>query len=120
MKISKTHRLILYSLGQFYRQLNQPLQQKPIELETSKIAFITFLLHSGIVTKQSRALYKNLEILEEKKLIAYNHRMIHFTDKGLQILIKIDAEVEMFLSIQKFFVKKVVKPRKKLQTKIRT
>jgi len=78
MKLTKTHRLILYALGQFYQQLNQPLKEKPLQLRTSKIAFVTFILHSGIVTKQGRALYKNLETLEKKNLITYDKRMIVF------------------------------------------
>ena len=58
MKLTKTQRLILYSLGQFYRRLNQPLQEKPVKVRTSKIAFIELLLSSEIISKQERALYK--------------------------------------------------------------
>ena len=115
MKLTKTQRLILYSLGQFYRQLNQPLEKKPVKLQTSKVVFITFLLHSGIVTKQERALYKNLETLEGKKLIAYETRMIRFTDEGLQILEKINGEVEQFIKVKKFFLS-AKRPKRKLQT----
>ena len=107
MKLTKTHRLILYALGQFYLQLNQPLKEKPLQLRTSKIAFITFLLHSGIITKQERALYKNLEMLEQKRLITYENRMIRFTNAGIFILKKIDKEIEEFLKIKQFFSEKL-------------
>ena len=117
MKLTKTHRLILYALGQFYQQLNQPLKEKPLQLRTSKIAFITFLLHSGIITKHERALYKNLELLEKKKLITYDHRMIQFTEQGLDILEKIDSEIQQFVQIEEHF-RNTKKP--KLQTLIKS
>ncbi len=110
MKITKTQRLILYSLGQFYKQLNQPLEEKPVILRSSKIAFITFLLHSKIITKQTRALYRNLETLENKKLIMYDRKMIRFTDSGLKILNKINSEINQFLEIKEFF-KTAEKPK---------
>tara|TARA_Y100000034_G_C6892543_1_gene410892 strand:+ start:198 stop:554 length:357 start_codon:yes stop_codon:yes gene_type:complete len=118
MKLTKTHRLILYALGQFYQQLNQPLKEKPLQLRTSKIAFITFVLHSGIITKQGRALYKNLENLEEKKLITYDQRMIKFTELGLEILEKIKTEINQFVQIEEHFRRE--KPKSKLQTVIKS
>mgnify|MGYP003964176789 CR=1 FL=1 len=117
MKLTKTERLILYSLGQFYRQLNQPLEEKPVKLRTSKIVFITFLSHSEIITKTERALYKNLESLEKKKLIAYENRMIRFTDEGLKILEKIGGEIMQFVEIEKFFLR-TKKPSREFQTVI--
>ena len=117
MNLTRTHRLILYALGQFYLQLNQPLKEKPLQLRTSKIAFITFLLHSGIITKQERALYKNLEMLEEKNLISYDNHMIRFTEAGFKILEKIETEIKQFVQIEEHFRKE--KPKQKLQTVIR-
>jgi len=116
MKLTKTERLILFSLGQFYKQLNQPITSKPITLRTSKIAFITFLLHSEIITKQQRALYKNLEALELKKLISYDKKMIQFTEEGLVILDKINKEIEQFVMLKVFFRRN--KSNKELQTVI--
>ena len=115
MKITKSQKLILYALGHFYNQLNQPLA-KPLKLRTSKIAFITFLLHSSLVTKQERALYKNLEILEKKKLISYENKMIKLSSNGLDIYEKINSEIEQFVLLKDFFKKD--KPRRKLQTTI--
>ena len=116
MLITKTQRLILYSLGMFYRQLNQPLKEKPVKLQTSKVAFIELLLMSKIVTKQRRALYKNLETLEMKKLITYDNKMIRFTDSGLKILDKIETEIKQFYDVKDYF--SYARPRRKLQTVI--
>ena len=118
MKLNRTQRLILFSLGQFYRQLNQPLKEKPIKVHTSKIVFITFLLHSNIVAKQERTVYKNLESLENKKLIIYENRMITFTPLGLDIFNKIEKEIRQFVEIEDFF-KTTKGPKRKLQTVIK-
>ncbi len=117
IKITKTQRLILYSLGQFYQSLNQPLSEKHLRLRTSKITFIELLLSSGIVGKQERALYKNLETLEDKKLIEYFDRKVKLTEKGIKIMDKINKEVKQFTDVKEYF-KNVKKPKRKLQTTI--
>jgi len=118
MKLTKTQRLILYSLGQYYQQLNQPLEDAPIRLRTSKIAFIELILSSEVIAKQARALYRNLETLEDLKLIGYDNRMIKFTPQGLKILERINKEITQFIEIKKFF-RKAGKPKRKLQTVIK-
>lgn len=117
IKITKTQRLILYSLGQFYKSLNQPLTEKHLKLRTSKITFIELLLSSKIVSKQERALYKNLEVLEHKRLIEYDDRKIKLTEKGRKIIEKINKEVQQFVEVKEYF-KDVKKPKRKLQTTI--
>lgn len=118
MKLTKTQRLILYALGHFYTALNQPLVEKPVQVRTSKIAFIEHLLAAKIISKQERALYKNLETLEKKKLILYESRMIMFTELGLKELEKINKEISHFTALEKYFEQE--KPKGKLQTVIRS
>ena len=118
MKLNRSQKLILFALGQFYRQLNQPLKEKPIEVHTSKIVFITFLLHSKIVSKHERSVYKNLECLEKKKIILYDNKMITFTPLGLEIFEKIEKEINQFVEIEKFFMT-AKGPKRKLQSVIK-
>lgn len=117
MKLTRTQRQILYALRRFYESINQPLSEKHLSLKTSKIAFIELLLTSGIITKQERALYKNLEFLEQENLIKYDQRKISFTNNGIKILQKIDTEVQQFIAIREFF-KEPKKPKRRLQTTI--
>ncbi len=114
MKLTKTQRLILFALGQFYASLNQPLVEKPVQVRTSKIAFIEHLLQSKIVSKQERALYKNLETLEQKKLILYENRMIRLTEAGLTEVEKINREIKQFIELENYF--QLERPKRKLQT----
>lgn len=131
MPLTPTHKLILHSLGQFYRSLNQPLSEKPVRVRTSKIAFIELLLKSSLISKQERAVYRNLELLEQKKLIRYENRMIKFTERGLKELTKVqrelvDAEQKLqpYKDIEDYFQgdfqkgnsPKGEKPHRKLQT----
>jgi hypothetical protein len=103
MKLTKPERLALYALGQFYASLNQPLLDKNLRLRTSKITFIELLLSYEGISKQTRAVYKNLESLEKKKLIAYENRMVRFTKNGLLEFRKIGKEVREFVEIKKHF-----------------
>ena len=118
MKLTKPQRLILFALGQFYVSLNQPLVEKPVQIQTSKIAFIDHLLKAKIISKQERALYKNLERLENKKYISYENRMIMFTELGLKELENISKEIQQFINLDKYF--QLEKPKGKLQTTIRS
>ena len=118
MTLAKPQRLILFALGQFYASLNQPLVEKPVQMRTSKIAFIEHLLQSKIISQQERALYKNLETLEQKKLITYENKMIIFTEVGLKELEKINREIRQFFSLENYF--KDAKPKRRLQTVIKS
>ena len=117
MKLPPPQRLILYALGQFYLSLNQPLTQKPLQVQTSKITFIELLKQSTILTKQPRAIYKNLETLQQQKLITYNNHTIQFTPRGLQEFKKITLELLQMHMLEQFFAQH--KPKRKLQTMLK-
>lgn len=112
MPLSKPEKLILHSLGQFYLSVNQPLIEKPVRVRTSKIAFIELMLKSEAVRKQKRALYRNIESLEKRRLLKYENRMIAFTPKGLKELEKVRKEVKPFTEIEYYFQQGVKSPRK--------
>ena len=115
VKLTFPQKQILYALSQFYQSLNQPLVKTLLHLQTSKIAFIELLLDSKLLAKHERAVYKNLETLEKKKIIAYQNRMIRFTETGLKELQKIEKEVELYGKIGSYF-QTSKKPKRKLQT----
>jgi hypothetical protein len=117
MALTPVQRTILYSLGQFYLWLNQPLKEKHLQVKTSKIAFIEMILDSGIFSKHERAVYRNLEDLEKNKYIEYDKRRINFTERGIIELEKINQEIKQFSEIDNYF-KNAQKPKRKLQTVI--
>ncbi len=119
MKLTRTQRLILYALGHFYQSINQPLVEKPVKLQTSKITFIEHLMNAQIVSKQERALYKNLEMLENKKLIEYENNRIYFTELGIKEVQRINKEVRQCTDVDRYFQGAEL-PKRKLQTVMRS
>ena len=65
----------------------------------SKAAFIDLARAAGMVKKKERALYKNLESLEEKKLIMYNHKSLALTPKGQKAYERVLNELAPYLSV---------------------
>jgi predicted methyltransferase len=103
MALSKTQQRILYSLGQCYKKLNQPYQDKPLRVFVSKIAFIELIKQADFIQKQERALYKNLEILEKRKFIAYQDKKIRLTQRGQRLVNKIEKEIKPFVETRDFW-----------------
>lgn len=89
MNLANPEAFILFSLGKFHEQANKSLEGKPLKASMSKAAFIELAKQAGIAQKTERALYKNLEALEKRKLIAYNHKTLALTPKGHQEFRKI-------------------------------
>ena len=118
MALTKTQQRILYSLGQCYQRLNQPLKDKPVKIFISKIDFIQLVKQANFVKKKERALYKNLELLGKKKLIEYKDKKIKLTQKGQRIVNKIEKETKPFVLIRDFWDKEI-KSNRQLQTYIK-
>ena len=117
MSLTKTQQRILYSLGNCYQNLNLPYQDKPLKVLISKIHFIELIKKADFVKKQERALYKNLEILENKKLIEYRDKKIQLTQKGKRVFNKIEKEIKPFIRIREFWEQEI-KSDRHLQTYI--
>jgi len=103
VSLTRSQQLVLYSLGLCYQQLNKRFEDKSLEASVSKVAFIDMALSSGLFAKKARALYKNLETLEKKKLIAYEHKHIHFTQRGYVTFSRLVREVEPFVAQTEFW-----------------
>jgi len=112
--LTKTQKLTLYSLGECYDKLNKKFGDAPLQVFISKIGFIEVLLDSGLVEKKKRALYRNLESLEKKKLIFYENRNLRFTKRGFKQYDKIKKSLEPFLAVEKFL--KEIRTNRRLQS----
>jgi len=107
MALTNTQKRILYSLGQCHQKLNQPYQDKPLKVFCSKIAFIELLQQAEFVKKQPRALYKNLELLEKKKLLEYKEKKIKLTQRGNRIFNRIEKETKPYFNIKEFWHRRI-------------
>lgn len=115
MKVTKTQKQTLFYLGECLERLNKKFNNQPLKVSISKTAFIDIMLHSPLVDKQTRALYKNLEKLEKNKFTSYKNKELSFSKKGLNFYKKIKKEAEHYLKVQQFF-NKDIETNKKIQT----
>lgn len=84
-KLSKKHEFILYALLKYLQKLNKGFEDKPLEVSVSKIDFIKLIQDLEIVEKTQRGLYKNLQVLEKKKYLTYDNKLLKITEKGLKL-----------------------------------
>ena len=93
MKATKVQSFILYALGKWFEEANKKIQDKSLEVSISKALFIDMAKKAKFAEKQERALYKNLEILEKKKLVSYNNKELMLTNKGKKVYGKINDDL---------------------------
>lgn len=83
----------------YLEKINKRFSDKPLEASVSKIDFIKLLKELDIVDKTERSLYKNLEVLEKKKLIVYENRFLKLTSKGLKVCMQKEKEIYPYLKL---------------------
>jgi predicted transcriptional regulator len=101
MKSTKTQRFILYSLGKWFEEANKKIKNTSLAVSISKTSFIELVLNSGIAKKQKRAIYKNLEDLEKRKLINYKNKEMELTKKGKKLFKEIKADLKPYIIVYK-------------------
>jgi DNA-binding PadR family transcriptional regulator len=90
---------MLFSLGLCYEQFEARFADKPVSLVMSKADFIKLMQRAKIAHKKDRALYKNLQDLEEQRFIAYNNKSMTLTTKGQKVFLKLRKEMEPYLEV---------------------
>jgi len=99
MRLTSEQNFILFSLGKCYEEFNRRFKEAPVQIEMSKSHFIELARAAGMVQKKERALYKNLEDLEAKKLLSYDNKSLKLTARGDKnyraLLSKINPYVEV-------------------------
>ena len=98
--LTNVHKYILFALGCWYSEANRKIKDKNLEIAISKSLFIDMMMKSCLAGKKERALYKNLEELEKRKLIGYSNRNISLTKKGMREFEKIDNEISPYTNLK--------------------
>lgn len=99
MRLTKKLEFMLFSLGYFYEQANLRFKNKPLKIVISKRSFIDLIKRSEIVSKGERAIYRNLENLENKGYISYKNRVLRLTRKGKQKYINMKKIILPYLNL---------------------
>ena len=96
---TNVQKFILFTLGSWYLEANRKFSGIPVEILISKVTFIDLMLRSNLAGKQARALYKNLEDLEKRKLISYANRSLALTMKGQRLFERIYHELRPYVNV---------------------
>lgn len=117
MKTTRVQNFILFTLGRWFEEANKKIKSKSLKVSISKKTFIDLVKTAGFAKKQERALYKNLEILEKKKLIEYNNKELELTEKGIKLYDDINIRLKPFFNVfKKLESKNPIGYTKKVQT----
>ncbi len=116
MALSKKHKFVLYALYQYLNEANKLFTHQSLEMSVSKSIFIEALKKTKIADKSERALYRNLEILEKKKLLKYENKFLKPTEKGLKMFTGIQETVYPYLHAVDVIRKETLSMSKKAQT----
>ena len=117
MKATKVQKFILFPLGKWFEEANEKIKDRPLRVSISKTIFIELVKKAEFAKKQERALYKNLEILEEKKLIEYKNKGLELTKKGKKLYEEINKDLKPYFDVfSKLKEKDSISYTKKVQT----
>lgn len=97
--VTPVERFMLFVLGEFFTQACKRLDKAPLEISISKAEFISIVLKANMAAKKERALYKNLESLEFKGLIAYDSKNLRLTNKGKKTVGHIHSDLMPYFSV---------------------
>ena len=115
--VTSVERFILYSFWEFCSQANKKIDNKPLSLAVSKAEFITLIKNANITIKTERAVYRNLETLQEKKLVMYKDKSLRLTRRGQNVIKKINTELMPYLNIKDILkTESLLKHARKAQT----
>lgn len=99
MAATNVQKFILFTLGSWYLETQRRFASIPVNVVISKVTFIDLVMRAHFATKQARALYKNLEDLEKRKLISYENKSLALTPKGQKLFEKIYQELRPYVNV---------------------
>lgn len=119
MGLSKPQAFVLFALGRCYEECDRRFEGKPLSVNMSKKAFIELARAANMVQKGERAMYKNLEDLESKKLVSYDERSLKLTDRGEKHFQDLLSKVEPFVAVSLLLRSEDVLKYTKVQSKLK-
>lgn len=119
MELGVKARELLFILCEFMKKADSRFSSAPLKISISKAEFIDEIREMGLVAKQERAIYRNLEELEKGRCILYNkEKSLRISKRGLDQYQKIMADLERFGEIKKTLETKDVGFKRRIQAKL--
>jgi hypothetical protein len=100
MRVTKVQAFILFALGTCYAEFSRRFAGKPLAVSMNKIAFIELARKANITSKKERALYKNLEALEDLKLVSYDNKNLALTARGQKVFERVRMNLEPYINVK--------------------
>jgi hypothetical protein len=120
MRVGPKQIFILFALGQYYVEANKRLKGMPLEVVISKKVFIDIVKQSHIAEKKERALYRNLEVLEKRKLLSYQNHCLKLNPRGQKLFERLTKTYQPYLNLARVLEKTdIAKYTRKAQTVFR-
>ena len=116
MKLNKIEKVMLYALGRYYDVSSRAIPDNSLTIHLLKMVFIDFVRKVKLFEKSERAIYKNLEYLEKRKLVSYENKNLSLTERGAKEYREINEGLRPYFEVNSMIVKDQVKRSKKLQT----
>lgn len=119
MGLSRQQAFVLFALGRCYEECDRRFSGKSLVVNMSKKAFIELSRAAGMVSKGERAMYKNLEDLEQKKLISYDSKTLKLTERGGKHFQDVLTKIEPYLAVSMLLRSENVLKFAKVQAKFK-
>jgi len=119
MGLSKQQAFVLFALGRCYEECDRRFADKPLVVNMSKKAFIGLARAANMVSKGERAMYKNLEDLEGKKLVSYDGKSLKLTERGNNHFQDLLGKVEPYIAVSMLLRSENVLKYAKVQAKFK-
>lgn len=99
MPLTKVEAFMLFSVGLCHERFRERFADRPVSLALRKSEFIALARRAGVAHKKERALYKNMQALEEKRYLAYDGHALSLTHKGERAFARIRREMAPYLEV---------------------
>jgi len=100
MRVTRVQAYILFALGTCYEECSKRFAGKPLAVSMNKVAFIELARKAKITAKKERALYKNLEVLGDLKLVSYENKNLALTPRGQRVFERIKEDLAPYINVR--------------------
>jgi len=97
--LTRVQAFMLFSLGKAYEEFDARFAGRPVAFVMNKTDFIELVHKSHIATKKDRAVYRNLQSLEEQRYVSYHKKNLILTKKGAKEYERIRKETRPYLAV---------------------
>jgi hypothetical protein len=100
--VGKSSQYMLFVLGILQDELNKKVTASRLKVKLPKYVFIDIVMKTQMAKTKSRMIYKNLQQLEQLRLVKYIEKDLILTKKGKTLFKKIHNEHIPYASLLHF------------------